>query len=207
MPKESSIPLAGTKSIMPTTIQDISEKEFQLMEIIRTNDISTQRQLASHAGFSLSKVNFVLQKLLEKGLVKIGNFKTSPKKIGYAYLLTPKGIEAKSKLAVSFVMAKLEEYKSIQSRIETCLQSMVKDHLHNVIFTGPFMIKDIVDTVIANMDIPIRITGFCENWKELAHVNTMNTDALLLSDDGFDRLKEIKDVLKHSSLKIVLLWD
>jgi len=104
---------------MPSSTPDITDKEFQLMEI------------------SLSKVNFVLQKLLEKGLVKIGNFKSSPKKIGYAYLLTPKGIETKSKLAVSFVMAKLEEYKNIQAQIETCLQSMVKNKIQNIIFTGP----------------------------------------------------------------------
>ena len=65
---------------MQATTQGITEKEFQLMEIIRTNQISTQRKLVSHAGFSLLKVNFVLQKLLEKGLVKIGNFKSNPKK-------------------------------------------------------------------------------------------------------------------------------
>jgi len=59
---------------MQASTPDITDKEFQLMEIIRTNHISTQRQLASHAGFSLSKVNFVLQKLLEKGLVKIVSY-------------------------------------------------------------------------------------------------------------------------------------
>jgi EPS-associated MarR family transcriptional regulator len=189
---------------MPT---EVTEKEFQLMEIIRTNQIFTQRQLASHAGFSLSKVNFVLQKLLEKGLVKIGNFKSNPKKIGYAYLLTPKGIEAKSKLAVRFVMAKVEEYKNIQTRIETCLLSMVEDKIQNIIFTGPSMIKDIVDNVISTQNIPIHITGFCENWKDLSLVKTNKPDALLLSDDRFERLKEIKDALKSSSIKLVLLWD
>ena len=192
---------------MQASTPDITDKEFQLMEIIRTKQISTQRQLASHAGFSLSKVNFVLQKLLEKGFVKIGNFKSNPKKIGYAYLLTPKGIETKSKLAVSFVMAKLEEYKNIQTRIEMCLQSMFKDKIQNIIFTGPVMIKDIVDAVIAMNNIPIHITGFCENWQALSQMETNKADALLLSDDGFERLKEIKDELKSSSIKIVLLWD
>jgi len=192
---------------MPTSTQEITEIEFQLMEIIRNKQISTQRQLASHAGFSLSKVNFVLQKLLEKGLVKIGNFKKNPQKIGYAYLLTPKGIEAKSKLAVSFVMAKLEEYKKIQTRIEMCLQTMVKENIQNIIFTGPTMIKDIVENVIANQNIPIHITGFCEKWTELTNLNMQKAEALLLSDDGFERLKKVKDVLKASSLKIVLLWD
>ena len=68
-------------------------------------------------------------------------------------------------------------------------------------------LKDIVDAVIGMHNIPIHMTGFCENWQALSQMETNNADALLLSDDGFERLKEIKDVLKSSSIKIVLLWD
>ena len=80
-------------------------------------------------------------------------------------------------------MAKLEEYKNIQTRIEMCLLSMVQDKIQNIIFTGPVMIMDSVDAVITKHNIPIHISGFCENWNELSQINTNKVDALLLSDD------------------------
>ncbi|NVM21532.1 MAG: MarR family EPS-associated transcriptional regulator [Desulfobacterales bacterium] len=95
----------------------LSKKTFQVLDALDRQEISTQRQLAEHAGISLGQVNYVLKSLLEKGMVKIGNFRKNPRKIGYAYLLTPKGIEAKSKLAVSFVTVKLNEYNSLRQRL------------------------------------------------------------------------------------------
>ena len=82
----------------------LSSNDFQVLDALDSGEITTQRQLAEHTGISLGQINYVVKRLLEKGLVKVGNFKKSPKKIGYAYLLTPKGIEEKSKLAVRFVI-------------------------------------------------------------------------------------------------------
>ena len=92
-----------------------SEKTFQVLDILDRQEISTQRQLAEHSGISLGQVNYILKSLLEKGLVKIGNFRKHPRKIGYVYLLTPRGIEAKSRLAVRFVMSKLNEYSNLRA--------------------------------------------------------------------------------------------
>ena len=77
----------------------LSEKHFQILETLDVQEISTQRQLAKLTGISLGQINYVLKQFLAKGLVKIGNFRKNPHKIGYAYLLTQKGIETKSKLA------------------------------------------------------------------------------------------------------------
>ena len=71
----------------------LSEKHFQILDTLDGQEISTQRQLAQFTGISLGQINYVLKQLLEKGLVKIGNFRKNPYKIGYTYLLTPKGIE------------------------------------------------------------------------------------------------------------------
>jgi len=95
----------------------LNATDYQVLDALDSAEITTQRQLAEHTGISLGQINYVIKRLLEKGLVKVGNFKKSPKKIGYAYLLTPQGIEEKSKLAVRFVMRKLDEYKRIENRI------------------------------------------------------------------------------------------
>ena len=60
---------------------------------------------------SLGKLNYVLKEL-KKGLVKINNFKNNPKKSGYLYLLTPKGMAEKTKITIKFMQRKCRNMKS-----------------------------------------------------------------------------------------------
>ena len=85
----------------------LTTKGFFVLDALDEHEITTQRQLSKKAGISLGHVNYVLKAFLKKGLVKIDNFYQSPNKKGYAYLLTPEGIEEKSKLAVKFVLLKI----------------------------------------------------------------------------------------------------
>ena len=55
----------------------------------------SQRKLADELGFSLGKLNYLLNALKKKGLIKIKNFKNNKNKINYIYILTPKGITKK----------------------------------------------------------------------------------------------------------------
>ena len=66
---------------------------------------------------SIGKVNYVLKELKKKGLIKIQNFKNNPKKTGYFYLLTPRGISEKTKLTIRFMTRKLEEYDELKSEL------------------------------------------------------------------------------------------
>ena len=58
-----------------------------------------------------------MKKLIEKGCVKLISFSRNPNKVGYVYLLTPKGIEQKSKLTFSFLAIKQQEYKILKEEI------------------------------------------------------------------------------------------
>ena len=66
---------------------------------------------------SLGKVNYCMKKLTEKGWVKLTNFSHNPNKMGYAYLLTPSGIEEKSRLTFSFLKRKVIEYEILKKEI------------------------------------------------------------------------------------------
>ena len=46
-------------------------------------------------------------------LLSKGNFKRNTDKLSYLYLLTPQGIEEKTKLTASFLQRKLIEYEQI----------------------------------------------------------------------------------------------
>ena len=87
-----------------------------LRKIQRKSDI-TQRDLANELGFSLGKLNYCLKALKNKGLIKIKNFEKNKSKMNYMYLLTPKGISAKTKLTINFMKKKMMEYDELQKEL------------------------------------------------------------------------------------------
>lgn len=94
---------------------------FNILRKINNNPNFTQRELAKELGFSLGKLNYCLNALKNKGLVKISNFKKNPNKIGYIYLLTPKGLSIKTKLTLNFMKRKMTEYDELRLEIENKL--------------------------------------------------------------------------------------
>ncbi len=94
------------------------QDHFNVLRKIQKNPDSTQRELAYELGFSLGKLNYCLTALKNKGLVKINNFKKNPNKIGYIYVLTPKGIALKTKLTLNFMKKKMKEFDELKKEIE-----------------------------------------------------------------------------------------
>ena len=95
-----------------------NDEQLNILRKIKKNPSINQRQLASDLGLSLGKMNYCLQALKAKGLIKIQNFKKNRNKIRYLYILTPQGIAKKTKLTISFMKRKLEEYDELQTEIK-----------------------------------------------------------------------------------------
>ena len=95
-----------------------NQDHFNVLRRIKKSPDSSQRELAVELGFSLGKLNYCLKALQIKGLVKIENFKNNPNKVNYMYALTPKGIAKKTKLTISFMKRKMEEYDELKNEIE-----------------------------------------------------------------------------------------
>ncbi len=94
-----------------------AEEMLILMRVINENPQMTQRDLSSRLGLSLGKINFLIKSLIEKGFIKADNFKNSNNKISYLYLLTPAGIEEKTKITYRFLKRKMEEYEKLENEI------------------------------------------------------------------------------------------
>ena len=90
---------------------------LDLLRKLETNPEYTQRKLSQEMGVSLGKVNYCMQKLIEKGWVKLMNFKNNPNKGSYKYLLTPMGMEEKSELTIAFLKMKTKEYELLKNEI------------------------------------------------------------------------------------------
>ena len=87
-----------------------------LREITKTPE-TTQRELSSRLGMSLGKVNFLVNALIQKGLVKAHNFINYNNKKAYLYMLTPHGLEEKTKATYRFLKKKMDEYEQLEAEI------------------------------------------------------------------------------------------
>jgi EPS-associated MarR family transcriptional regulator len=88
------------------------------MRLVEANPHLSQRQLASELGVSVGKANYCLRALVRAGLVKVRNFRDSGNKAAYMYLVTPRGIREKARLAVRFLGIKVREYELLRAEIE-----------------------------------------------------------------------------------------
>lgn len=91
---------------------------YGLLKTLEDNPGLSQRDLAKCLGISLGKVNFCLNALIEKGCLKVNNFRNSDNKLAYAYLLTPRGAEQKARMTVEFLQIKIVEYERLRVEIE-----------------------------------------------------------------------------------------
>jgi EPS-associated MarR family transcriptional regulator len=89
-----------------------------VLRLLEANPQMSQRELAEVLGVSVGKANYCLKALLEKGLIKMQNFRNNQNKLSYAYLLTPEGISQKAGLTAQFLKRKIGEYESLRQEIE-----------------------------------------------------------------------------------------
>ena len=102
------------------------QNKYQLLKSLEQDANLTQRQLSKELEISLGKVNYCLQSLIKKGFVKINNFKNSNHKIQYSYLLTPRGIEEKTKLTIEFLKTKTKEYEVLKKEVEKLINAKTR---------------------------------------------------------------------------------
>ena len=91
---------------------------YRLLKLLQENPELSQRRIAEELGVSVGKTNHCLRALLDRGLVKVRNFRDSRNKLAYAYYLTPKGAKEKVRTTVGFLQRKLEEYRGLEREIE-----------------------------------------------------------------------------------------
>ena len=93
------------------------ESHLKVLRILEAQSDINQRELADAVGVSLGKLNFCLKALMERGFVKMQNFRTSQNKLSYSYLLTPSGVAAKADITARFLRRKITEYELLQAEI------------------------------------------------------------------------------------------
>lgn len=94
------------------------ELQHRIFKIIEKNPSINQRELSRELGISLGKANYCLKALVEKGWVKINNFRNNRNKLAYAYILTPSGIDEKTSVTLRYLKHKMREYDELKLAVE-----------------------------------------------------------------------------------------
>jgi EPS-associated MarR family transcriptional regulator len=110
------------------------EYRYKILKLVEAKPEISQRELAKDLGISLGKANFCLKALIEIGLLKATNFRNSQNKLAYMYLLTPSGVEEKSKITLRFLKIKMREYELLKQELKVLVEetkAQVKDSNSN----------------------------------------------------------------------------
>ena len=102
------------------------ELKYRALKILEAHPNCTQRQLSRELGVSLGKTHYLVKSFIDVGWIKLGNFKKSDSKLGYAYLLTPTGVSEKAAITLNFLKKKKQEYIELQREISQ-LQKEIKE--------------------------------------------------------------------------------
>lgn len=106
---------------------DAEAARLSVLRLLEVRPELSQRELSEALGLSLGKAHYVLHSLLDKGLVKAGNFRRSDNKLSYAYVLTPTGLREKMRLTRAFLLRKETEFEQLRRTIAS-----LRDELANV---------------------------------------------------------------------------
>ena len=90
---------------------------LRVMRLISEHPDMSTRQIADAVGVSNGSAYYVLTALVDKGFVKLDNFRKNNRKTQYSYLLTPKGIREKSLLTHRFIERKRVEFERLREEI------------------------------------------------------------------------------------------
>ncbi len=73
-----------------------------------------------------------MSELAKKGFIKVQRFNESKTKFRYLYILTPKGIEERARLTISFQKQKITEYEIIRKQIKELSREIEESRLADI---------------------------------------------------------------------------
>ena len=190
---------------MPIPMQDTTTRDdlgtLAVMEALTEGEQVTQRELSRQTGLNLKKVNYCLNRLLEKGHVKFQRLMNRADKRAYLYILTPAGLKEKSRLTYQFMKMTLGYYNRVEEKLQACLAAMGNAGVRKIVLFGASEVARIVLSVI-EQDV-VEVVGVIDDDDRIPfeaiptirgeELNSLVWDGVLITDlDGVDqRLREL----------------
>jgi len=168
----------------------LTEKDYPVLDAIERHKPSSQRALAELCGISLGKVNYILNRLIENGMVKVSTLDGRSGKGGNVYVLTEGGLEAKAKLVLLFIREKTKEFNDFSKRLLENLQILQDFGVRRLLVLGSQTVGKLLAHIARAEHLTIRVIG---TVSETDHFDCFTSDAydhvLIAEDpDAFSKL-------------------
>ena len=108
------------------------QRTLELLTQIEQDENLTQNDLASRMGVAVGLANLMMKRVIKKGYVKIS--KLQGRKV--RYLITPKGLSEKGRLAYEFLKYSFQYYRYLREEIRGNLQPFATAGHKRVAFYG-----------------------------------------------------------------------
>jgi EPS-associated MarR family transcriptional regulator len=115
---------------------------FRILRLLQDNPERSQRELAKAVGLSTGGIHYVLNALLDKGLLKIENSTTTEDKRRYAYILTREGMASKANLTKRFLIRKMADYELLMAEIYEVIVEVCEDQSDTEMAELKTLLKD-----------------------------------------------------------------
>ncbi len=110
----------------------LTEREFELVNIVGAELAANQRDLSRHMDLSLGALNMLLRRLVSKGYIRIEQL--NKRKV--RYILTPKGFSEKMRKSVKYTLKTLHSISLIKQRLRNIVQKLHAQGARNFLILG-----------------------------------------------------------------------
>ena len=161
----------------------LTAKDYPVLDAIERHKPSSQRALAELCGISLGKANYVLNRLIERGMVKVSTLEGMSRKGSNVYELTTGGLEAKSKLVLPFIKEKTKEFDGFSNQLLENLLILQDFGVSRLLVLGSQTVGKLLAHIARSEHLIIRVIG---TVSEPDHFDCFTPDAydhILIAED------------------------
>ena len=128
----------------------LNEREFELVNIIGAELISTQRDLSRHLNLSLGLTNMLIRRLIAKGYIRIRQL--NKRKV--QYILTPKGFSEKMRKSVKYTLKTIRSIGLIKERLKEILTTLIQSNHREFFILGSSDLASLIEIVMNENHLP-----------------------------------------------------
>ncbi len=125
----------------------LTEREFELVNIIGAQITANQRDLSRHMDLSLGSINMLLRRLIAKGYIRIEQLNQRKVK----YILTPKGFSEKMQKSIKYTLKTLNSISLIKERLKKIVSELYDRGERNFFILGESDLAVLVETAFQEM--------------------------------------------------------
>jgi len=142
-----------------------------LLSLLEDDDHVTQRGLASRIGIALGLTNSLLKRAVRKGLVKVGQ---APAK-RFAYYVTPKGFNEKSRLVSEYLTSSLDFFRQARDEYAAVYDAIKGRDCQRVVLFGAGELAEIATLSAFDHDVDIlAVIHLGSNQEQFSGLSVIN---------------------------------